>query len=225
MSVSAELWKIATAARETNPERVPAAKSDVAFDPGLRDPLALLVRQIFLPGTTFKRRHILFLAADEQTRAADLAKNAALALAELSASKVAIVGDAPMPASRKPPKTATEGTFWRTHSLALSDRVSRLPAWLFCESVTQQDPDRRRPPAEFRSVFEYFLLAASPQNSDLPVFTGLSDAAVLVITANSTRKDSALHAKELLVRYKVPLLGVVLIDRVLEIPDAVYRRL
>jgi hypothetical protein len=225
MSVSAELWRIATAARETDSEQIPAAKANIEIDPELRDPMALLVRQIFLPGTTLKRRHVLFLAVDEQTPSADLAQNAALALAELSTSKVAIIGGGVMPAPKKPPQSVTESRFWRTQALALSDQVWRVPAYLFCESVARQDPDQRRPPAEFRNVFEYFIFAASPESSDLPVFAGLCDTAVLVVTADRTRRDSALHAKELLVRYKIPLLGAVLNGRVLEIPDAIYRRL
>jgi hypothetical protein len=225
MSVSAELWRIATATRESNSERIPAVKSNIAIDAELQVPMALLVRQIFLPGTMLKRRHILFLAADEQTPAADLAENAALVLAELSTSKVAIVGGTMMPAPKKPPQNVIEAKFWRTHSLAVSEQVWRVPGYLFSDSVGMQDPDQRRPPAEFRSVFEYFLFAASLGSSELQVFAGLCDAAVLVVTANRTRRDSALHAKELLVRYKVPLLGVLLNDRVLEIPDAVYRRI
>jgi len=226
MSVSAELWRIAAATQAADAGPIPAPQPGIAMNSNLRNPLASLVRQVFFPAATLKRRHILFLAADEETRALELCESAALALAELTANGVAVVGGALLPPeAKKPPHSIAEASFWRTHAFPLSERVWRLPAWLFCDRIGQQNSDHRRPPSEFLNVFDYFLFAARPGSGELPVFCGVCDAAVLVVTANRTRRDSAISARDQLARYKVPLLGAVLNDRVFEIPEAIYRRL
>jgi len=103
--------------------------------------------------------------------------------------------------------------------------VWRLPARLFCDRLARELSEQRKQPAEFQNAFEYFVFAANTKSGELPIFSAMSDAAVLLVTANRTRRDSALHAKKVLARYKLPLLGTVLNDRVLEIPQAIYRRL
>jgi hypothetical protein len=140
--------------------------------------------------------------------------------------RFAVVGGALLPGSaKKPPQSGVEISLWRTHAQRVNNHVWRLPGWLFCDRLAQEFCEQRRPPTEFRKVFEYFLFSAKPGKSELAIFSTMSDAAVLVVTANRTRRDSALHAKEQLARYKVPLLGTVLNDRRFEIPEAIYRRL
>jgi Mrp family chromosome partitioning ATPase len=48
---------------------------------------------------------------------------------------------------------------------------------------------------------------------------------VLVLTANHTRRESALRAKEQLLQCNAELLGAVLDGRTFPIPKAVYQRL
>ncbi len=226
MSVSAELWRIATASTRAAQEAAVPARAAITNDSGLRDPLTLLVRQLFFPATLPSRRHVLFLGADDETGELDLCETIAVTLAELSESQVAVVGGALLPGSaKKLPQSIVEASLWRTHSQRVNNHVWRLPGWLFCDRLAQEFSEQRRPPAEFRNAFEYFLFSAKPGSSELPIFSAMSDAAVLVVTANRTRRDSALHAKEQLARYKVLLLGTVLNDRRFEIPEAIYRRL
>jgi hypothetical protein len=221
MSVSAELWRIATDTRETAPPS-PAP----ANDSGLDDPFAALARQVFFPVGAPRRRHVLFVAPDDETRAIDLCETVAIALAKLSRSQVAVVGGAVIHGSaKKLPQSIAEASLWRAHSERVNADVWRLPARLFCDRLPQELSEQRRPPAEFQNAFEYFVFAANTESGELPIFGAMSDAAVLLVTANRTRRDSALHAKEQLARYKLPLLGTVLNDRVLEIPQAIYRRL
>ena len=169
---------------------------------------------------------MLFVAADDETRANDLCQTVAIALARLSRSQVAVVGGAVIHESaKKLPQSIAEASLWRAHSDRVNADVWRLPARLFCDRLAQELSEQRRPPAEFQNAFEYFVFAANTESGELPIFSAMSDAAVLLVTANRTRRDSALHAKEQLARYKLPLLGTVLNDRVLEIPQAIYRRL
>ena len=227
MSVSAELWKIASAARVQDLDRAPALVSDPEVNLDSGDPIAVLVRRIFLSSTTSAvPRNILFLAADDVTRVVDLCEKAALTLAGLSGAKAAVIGGPLLHTpAKKPPQSAAESTLWRAHSVPLSDCVSRLPAWLFRDRLAQQVSEPRGAMAEFRALFKYFLFATSAGSGEFPIFGGICDAAVLVITANQTRREAALHAKQLLGQYKLPLLGAVLTDRVFEVPEAIYRRL
>jgi hypothetical protein len=222
MSVSAELWRIATDTRET----APPAQGPITNDPGLDDPFAALARQVFFPAAAPRPRHVLFVAADDETRAIDLCQTIAIALARLSRAQVAVVGGAVIHGSaKKLPQSIAEASLWRAHSDRVNADVWRLPARLFCDRLARELSEQRRPPAEFQNAFEYFVFAANTESGELPIFSAMSDAAVLLVTANRTRRDSALHAKEKLARYKLPLLGTVLNDRVLEIPQAIYRRL
>jgi hypothetical protein len=227
MSVSAELWKIASATGVQGSNRAPAIVSDPGVNLDPADPVAGLVRQIFFSSTTGSApRNVVFLAADEVTRVVDLVEKAALTLASLSGMKAAIIGGPLLQApAKKPPQSVAESTLWRAHSLALNDRVWRLPGWLFRDRVAQEASEPRGPMAEFRTIFKYFLFATCAGSGELPIFGRICDAAVLVVTTNQTRREAALHAKQLLEQYKLPLLGAVMTDRVFEVPEAIYRRL
>lgn len=227
MSVSAELWKIASA--DAVPDRdsktAPVNDAGLAVDPD--DPVAGLVRQVFFsPGLVTPHRRVLLVAADPETRVVELCEKSALMLATLSGMKAAVVGGELLPPSAKrPPQSVAESNLWRAHSVALSDRVWRLPAWLFRDRLAQAAFEPRGPMAEFRNLFQYFLFATTAGSGDVPAFAGTCDAAVLVVTANRTRKEVALHAKQQIGQYRLPLLGTVLTERVLEVPEAIYRRL
>jgi hypothetical protein len=227
MSVSAELWKIAAVDRVPQSDIPSAPVSDARLGVAPDDPVAGLVRQIFIsPGSTTAPRRVLFLAADQETRVVELCEKGALMLATLSGVKTAIVGGPLSSASaKKPPQNVAESTLWRAHSVALSDRVWRVPGWLFRDRLAQETSEPRGPMGEFRTLFKYFLFATNVGSGELPVFGSICDAGVLVVTANRTRKEVALHAKEQLGRYKIPLLGTVLTDRIFEVPEAIYRRL
>jgi protein-tyrosine kinase len=81
--------------------------------------------------------------------------------------------------------------------------------------------------AELRGEFD-FLLIDTPATSlftETVMLGKLSDGVVLVVASNSTRRESALAAKQYLDDAKVPMLGAVLNKRTYPIPEAFYRRL
>lgn len=80
---------------------------------------------------------------------------------------------------------------------------------------------------ELREEFDFILVDVDAINqSNSAVTLGqLSDAVVLVIASNSTRRDAARVAKQTLDEAKIPVLGVVLNKRTYPMPEAVYRRL
>jgi protein-tyrosine kinase len=81
--------------------------------------------------------------------------------------------------------------------------------------------------AELRGEFD-FLLVDVPAISlfgDALLLGQLSDGIVLVIASNSTRREPARAAKQILQDANVLILGAVLNKRTYPIPEAVYRRL
>jgi Mrp family chromosome partitioning ATPase len=81
--------------------------------------------------------------------------------------------------------------------------------------------------AELRKEFDYILIDVPPINqySDALALGQITDGLVLVVEANSTRKESALKAIESLRGARVDILGAVLNKRTLPIPESLYRRL
>jgi protein-tyrosine kinase len=81
--------------------------------------------------------------------------------------------------------------------------------------------------AELRTAFRYVIVHASPLNKDADsmLLSRWTDGVVLVVEANSTRRDTARRLKRDLEVANVRLLGVVLNNRRFPIPETLYRRL
>ncbi|HYG99457.1 MAG TPA: hypothetical protein VD837_10035 [Terriglobales bacterium] len=81
--------------------------------------------------------------------------------------------------------------------------------------------------AELREEFGYCLLVVPPiGNSGETLFLGrMIDGVLLVLEANTTRRDSAVAAVEMLANAHVPVLGSVLKNRTFPIPQSVYEKL
>jgi Mrp family chromosome partitioning ATPase len=80
---------------------------------------------------------------------------------------------------------------------------------------------------ELRPEFSFVLVDAPPVNGSPEALTWarLADGVILVLEANSTRREAARKAKETLEAAKVTLLGAVLNKRTFPIPNALYKRL
>lgn len=81
--------------------------------------------------------------------------------------------------------------------------------------------------AEVRSEFDYVLVdvPALNQYADAIGLGHLTDGVVLVLEANSTRRESARKVTESLRATNIPILAVVLNKRMYPIPETIYRRL
>jgi hypothetical protein len=75
------------------------------------------------------------------------------------------------------------------------------------------------------SEFHYFIFGANISDCAAPLFCQACDGAVVVITANHTRREAAVRAKETVLRFNAELLGAVLVSRTFPVPEAIYRRL
>jgi capsular exopolysaccharide synthesis family protein len=78
---------------------------------------------------------------------------------------------------------------------------------------------------ELRKEFDYVLVDAPPLNqyADANVLGQITDGVVLVLEANSTRRESALKVIEALRSAQVDILGAVLNKRTFPIPESLYR--
>jgi len=80
---------------------------------------------------------------------------------------------------------------------------------------------------ELRNHFRYVVIHSGPLRLETSsiLLSRWADGVVLVLEANSTRRDTARRAKENLAAAGVSVLGVVLNNRTFPIPEAIYRRL
>ncbi len=80
---------------------------------------------------------------------------------------------------------------------------------------------------ELRQEFRYALMDSPPVNvySDALPLVQAADGVVLVVSANSTRRDAACKAKACFENAGANVLGVVLNNRTYPIPQAIYERL
>jgi capsular exopolysaccharide synthesis family protein len=80
--------------------------------------------------------------------------------------------------------------------------------------------------AELRSDFDYILIDVPPLNqyADAIGLGQLTDGVVLILEANSTRRESARKVTESLRATNIPILGAVLNKRTYPIPEFLYRR-
>ena len=112
-------------------------------------------------------------------------------------------------------------------------RLSRNLWLLSCGSsaeagVTMLGSDRMRARlAELHNAFDYVLIDAAPLNgcNDAIVLGGLTDGVVLMLKANSSRREIARKALNDLQHANVRTLGAVLNQRTFPIPEALYKRL
>jgi len=80
---------------------------------------------------------------------------------------------------------------------------------------------------ELRQRFTYLLIDSPATNlyADVALLSPVSDGAILVLEADSTRRDAALQAKDLLLAAKFQLLGAAINKRTFHIPEFIYHRL
>ena len=170
------------------------------------------------------------MAVDTETRLSPICGQLGRAVSQIAGGMVAIVESSALasPESQaKKPRSHGVNASWRRHSSEVTENVWRIPAALFCagypgcdlEGITPEDV------TDLHATFDHVLLAGGIQDPEVPLFSNICGAAVLVLSANRTRREAALQAKEHLLRHNVQLLGTILTDRVLQIPEQIYKQL
>jgi len=230
MSVGAQVWKhIVPGAGPVHRRKPPTAVPAPQSGKWANEPAYSLMRQLFFPSATLRRTSILVAAADEQSKASSLCRQIAIALSQVSGERVGIVeGSSTLdrnPWNGKGLPVGFGRGLWQVYSSRLAERVWRVPSVLLGHDCSAGPGSMCDGLKELRSAFDYFVLSAAISDSEMPSLCNLCEAAVLLLTANVTRREAALRAQEQLLRQGVTLLGTVLDQRTLPIPDSIYRRL
>jgi capsular exopolysaccharide synthesis family protein len=116
----------------------------------------------------------------------------------------------------------------------LTHQINGDNLWLVTSGSSPLDPsvlltfDRLRGClVELRAEFDYVLVDGPPAilYADTALLGKLADGVVLVVRANSTRREAAKKAAEILASANVRLMGAVLNKRTFPIPEALYQKL
>lgn len=89
-------------------------------------------------------------------------------------------------------------------------------------SITDQDLERLH---DFMAGFDFCILYCAPVSWLTARIAQSCDGLVLILTANKTRRLVAAQIKEQLAKAHIPLLGTVLAERRLPVPQGLYRKL
>ncbi len=193
----------------------------------LRDEqIQALVEQLFFSPESVPARYVGFAASEPSMETARLCLEAALVLAEEGRYNVALV-DAHPDAVPLQTQLEVSGTLRPEATWPIAPRLWLVPrqSWLPAspgQRIPEQSFSRLR---ELTTKFDFAVLRC-PGVSWLATRIGRAcDGLVLVLTANKTRRLVAAQMKNQLKKAHVPLLGTVLQERRLPVPEGLYRRL
>jgi capsular exopolysaccharide synthesis family protein len=215
-------------------------QTDRTQDQATREETLKLVQRLFLTPGAKQPRSVSFAGIDRGSGCSRLCSETARALAGNASASVCLV-DANFRTPSLPKFFDTTNHWGLTDALlesapirSFAKPVLRENLWLLsCGSRIAETPrllnteSLKSRFAELRKEFDYVLVDAPPLNqyADAMALGQFTDGMVLVLEANSTRKESALKAIESLRAAQIEVLGAVLNKRTFPIPESVYRRL
>lgn len=192
--------------------------------------ISRLVRSIFLVNNGTAPRKVVFLGVDSESGSSLVCANAARSLVRNTSKPVCLV-DANVESAR------LSRLMGVTKPVAFSAKLSSVREqcahvggnlWLAGIDLMSDGRGALLPFDELKhrfiqlsSAFEYLLVDApgTAVSQDAEIVGSVSEAAVLVVEANKTRRADAARAKEALDAAGVRLLGTVLNDRTFPIPQ------
>ncbi|MFZ3342570.1 MAG: hypothetical protein WA213_16930 [Terriglobales bacterium] len=189
-----------------------------------------LIQQLFFQHEASLVRNVGFTPVEPSAQTAPMCIDLAKALAAEGKYDVGLIdasSDA-VPLQRRLQVEAPD--YSRDHSKDIWPVASRL--WLApwqswsraagLHSITDQDLERLR---DFMKGFDFCILYCAPVSWLTARVAQSCDGVVLVLTANKTRRLVAAQIKEQLTKAHIPLLGTVLAERRLPVPQGLYRKL
>ncbi len=205
-----------------------------------REEMVRLVRTVFLSPGEQTPKAVVFTAAEPGAGCSSICLGAAEALAAQMAGSVCVVD-----ANLRHPSLHTVWAVDRGPGLSeilleperLPNCVRKLPGeniWFVASGLGSaqssgiMNPTRLAACVEqLRGKFSFVLMDSPCANlySDATALGQCADGIILIVSANTTRRDSARRAKENLQAAGARLLGAVLNKRTYPIPQAIYDRL
>jgi hypothetical protein len=219
MSATAEIWKrpllrIARMRVHSQPAEIVAPTPKASHE----NTLAPLAQQIFFSARDVRRTRVLLAAAGTETDIAGFTEQLGKAVSNFTHGRVALI-DASVPISGASVLQASDPLSkagWDGCGSQIAERLWRIPGFLF-DSTGERFPRAEELP------FEYLIFAARVTDNMFSLFSSASQGVVLALTANRTRKESALQAQRIIRQCDGTLLGTVLLDRKFPIPESIYR--
>jgi receptor protein-tyrosine kinase len=196
-----------------------------------------LVQQVFLQQVAEPPRVVVFAGVDHGNGCSHICAAVAETLATNEGGRVCLV-EANFRSPALPAMFGVANHFGLTEALlrdapirSFAKPVYKDRLWLLSSgTLTVDSPNLltsdnlRSRIAEMRKQFDCVIIDAPPLNpySDAVALGQLSDGLVLVIEADSTRREAASAATETLRSAKVPILAAVLNKRTFPIPEKIY---
>lgn len=203
----------------------------------VREEISKLVLNVFLLPGAQGPRQVVLTGMESGTGCSWLCARVGEILASQTKGSVCVVdGNLRSPGLHR--QFGVENRFGLSDALAKSNPVQRYVVqlgrknlWLLsCGSGAENWQDKMAFDRlelrlkELRSQFDYVLIDVAPMNicNDSIVLGSTSDGVVLVLKANSSRREAAQKALQELKAASVPILGAVLNQRTFPIPDKIY---
>jgi Mrp family chromosome partitioning ATPase len=199
-----------------------------------------LVQNVFLHQATEAPRCVVFAGIDHGNGCSHLCAQAAEILADNITGSVCLV-EANLRSPSLPSFFGTTNHHGLTDALLHEDsiknyakKVSTDRLWLLSSGSMQaktagmlNSEQMKARVKELRSEFDYLIIDSPPLNgySDAIALGELADGLILVLEANSTRREAAMRVAESLRTAKIHLLGAVLNKRTFPIPQPLYNLL
>ena len=199
-----------------------------------------LVQQIFLLQTQEPPRVVVFAGIDHGSGCSQICASVAETLAKDARRPVCLV-EANFRTPALPEMFGTTNHHGLTDALLQEGPISSFAKpvnadnlWLLSSGALAADSQNlltserlRERLKELRVEFEFVIIDAPPltRYSDAIVLGQLSDGLVLVLEADSTRREAASAVAASLRSGKVPILGAVLNKRTFPIPERIYNKL
>jgi Mrp family chromosome partitioning ATPase len=205
-----------------------------------RESTLMLVQRIFLQQTHDPPRMVVFAGIDHGNGCSQIAALVAETLAGNAPGAVCLV-EANFRSPALPAMLGTTNYHGLTDALLEQDPIRSFikpvcneSLWLLSSGplaadspnlLTSERMNTRS--AELRKEFDFVIVDAPPMTryADAIALGQLSDGIVLVLEAESTRREAALVAVENLRSSKIQILGAVLNRRTFPIPEKIYSRL
>jgi capsular exopolysaccharide synthesis family protein len=217
----------------------PEHGSRLDFDQIAREEALRLVQRVFLLQTQDPPHVVVFAAIDKGSGCSQICASVAETLVNNVRGSICLV-EANFRSPALPQMYGTTNHYGLTESLlregpirSFAKPLGNENLWLLsCGSLAVDSPNllnSERIKARFqelRKEFDYILIDAPPMSryADAMALGKLADGFVLVLEANSTRREAAMRATENLNQAQIRVLGAVLNKRTFPIPESLYRR-
>jgi Mrp family chromosome partitioning ATPase len=198
-----------------------------------------LVQRVFLTRQEIAPRVVVFTSPQSGTGCSWVCARAAEALVERFPGAVCVVdGNLRSPAMHRYFVLGNNRGLAQAlvENEPISDYVQKAAGQNVSVLTTGMAATRTMPPlsnrvaerlTELRQKFRFVLVDSPATNlyADVTLLSSVADGAILILEADSTRRDAALQAKDTLLTAKFRLLGAVLNKRGFPIPEFLYHRL